>query len=142
MHVLAVHCTGDRWAVRWTLVVWGKKNAENKGFGRGGEIRTHDPLRPRHRNVPTRAVHKPHVNKELRYERLHRRTANVARIVAVRFLKIQQARLVPQLLRRGRFTISNQPDLIKWARRRTVILNRDANAHRLLPSVFFRYLCG
>ena len=25
--------------------------AENKGFGRGGEIRTHDPLRPRHRNT-------------------------------------------------------------------------------------------
>lgn len=67
-------------------------------------------LRPRHRNKASRAARKVHVNKEFCRSRLHRRTANVARIVAVQFLKIQQARSVPQLLWRGRFTLPNQRD--------------------------------
>jgi hypothetical protein len=68
------------------------QTSERKGFGRGDRIRTCDFLRPRHRNVRVRIAPKSHANKELCAERLHSGAAYVARIVAARFLKIQQAK--------------------------------------------------
>jgi len=50
-------------------------NAENKGFGRGGAIRTPDPLRPRHRNVRYEKLRKLRVFNALAAHRLQPKSA-------------------------------------------------------------------
>ena len=51
-------------------------------YGRGGEIRTHDPLRPRHRNVPHAKLRKLRIFNALVAHRLHPRWSNVVEFVA------------------------------------------------------------
>ena len=55
----------------------------NGSIGRGGEIRTHDPLRPRHRNTRLMKLRKSRIFNALAVHHLQSKSGNVVEFVAV-----------------------------------------------------------